>query len=369
MTHENIEDTSQNYLANYRKEIRKRSLKNLGDDNYTNNNDTNNNNDDNIDENIDVEEKCDKCSSTDLVERGGFITCRDCGCQLDTIIKTTPEWRDYGQNDGKKDQTRCGMPTNVHMPNLYISSVFGQGGKDSYQMRRLRTMQTWNSVSYKDGTVMKSFMEMDNVCGSANIKKNIVQDAKTIFNKIYNIKSHKKTKKRTLQATSVLFACRQQGEGIARGTDEIGKIFGISNKEMRKGIKFMENMLYAIGFDDDEDFKLAEHRSVNSIDYLHRCCSKLNISDGIYLICKSVCSYVEEKRILSNHVPLSRTASIIYFVISILEIDLNKTNIGDACGISDVTINECYQKLTKDSKQIINATALKNYVSSDGVII
>ena len=387
-------DEFDDFLNNVITKNRKKNILLL---NYVENdiiNDFDNNNDNNDNDDI-----CNNCHSNDIVEEKGYITCRSCGCLGQEIISSGPEWRDYGQYDSKNgDPSRCGMPSSEIIPNLYIGSVFSQKYNESYQSRRIRNMQTWGSISYQDSTTLKSFTDMTNVCNISGINLCILEDAKAIYRKIYMIKSNKKTKKRTLQATSVFWACKKKG--VARGSSEIAKSFGISSKEMRKGCKFMENVWNAITYDnndndedevminlDNQDDKSIsdknksdetndkyssmnlstvdtnDYKPSNSLDFLHRCCAKLNILDDIYQIIYSVCDYVEKNNWLSNHIPLSRTACCIYFTCHLLNIKISKSNIDKICRISEVTINKCFQKIMKHSDSIIQNTSLKNYVS------
>jgi len=245
-------DEFDHFLNNVITKNRKKNILLL---NYVENdiiNDFDNNNNDNDD-------ICNNCQSNDIVEEKGYITCRSCGCLGQEIISSGPEWRDYGQYDSKNgDPSRCGMPSSEIIPNLYIGSVFSQKYNESYQSRRIRNMQTWGSISYQDSTTLKSFTDMTNVCNISGINLCILEDAKAIYRKIYMIKSNKKTKKRTLQATSVFWACKKKG--VARGSSEIAKSFGISSKEMRKGCKFMENVWNAITYDNNN---LSFSRNVN----------------------------------------------------------------------------------------------------------
>jgi hypothetical protein len=64
--------------------------------------------------------------------------------------------------------------------------------------------------------------------------------------------------------------------------------------------------------------------------------------------------YIENKKYLEKHTPLSRTSTIIYYIIERLNIPINKNNILQTCEISQVTINKCYQKLMKYKSELEN---------------
>ena len=314
------------------------------------------------------ENKCKRCFSTKLAKMKGNLTCLDCGCFGQNIIINTQEWRDFGNNDNHRgNPIRCGMPTNELLPNVVVSSVFNiRAGKHSYQMSRLRNMQTWGSMTYQDNTLMKSFMDMNIICNVANINPCILENAKYICKQIYLIKTQKKIKKRTLQAASVFSACKKQH--VARGINEIADAFGISMREMRKGCKYVEDLSTSDNDNDSQDEETddiqSEYMPTTSLDYIHRCCSKIGLNDEIYKICEGVCIYVEKMEFLGNHKPLSRTASCITLTCKLLGVEYNIKNVEDVCDISEVTINKCSNKLMKHINNIIKNTDLVNFINS-----
>ena len=68
--------------------------------------------------------------------------------------------------------------------------------------------------------------------------------------------------------------------------------------------------------------------------------------------CCIILIYIEKNKYLEKHTPLSRTSTIIYYIIERLNITINKHTILQTCEISQVTINKCYQKLMKYKKEL-----------------
>ena len=90
------------------------------------------------------------------------------------------------------------------------------------------------------------------------------------------------------------------------------------------------------------------------ITKLHRFVCALGLSDRVFEACKIILIYIENKKYLDKHTPLSRTSTIIYYIIERLGISINKHNILQTCEISQVTINKCYQKLMKFKIELEN---------------
>lgn len=328
-----------------------------------------------------ADDKCSNCDSMDLVQIDGYYTCRECGTCLNEVIDSGQEWRYYGQYDNKAtNPARCGIPTSDLIPNSSIGSIIANQGFETYAMKRIRKIQSWGSTNYKDTTLMNSFNNMNIMASNSGIPQCIIEEAKHMFKKISSVKSYKKAKKDAVQAACIQRACKMNN--VPRDSSEMATIFGISKKDMRKGAKQFEEIWNALRTQEkyEREQKVKKHRETNpeyidneeqdnnykpsnSIDYLHRNCSKLNLNEDIYDICSDICRYIEEEDYLVKHIPLSRTAGAIYFCCQCLNFDIDKQSITSVCNVSEVTINKCYQKLLKIRDQIILNTKLSKYVS------
>ena len=95
--------------------------------------------------------------------------------------------------------------------------------------------------------------------------------------------------------------------------------------------------------------------SSNSVDFIRRFCSHLNLSESIYQVCKHVCEKAEEHNLVSKCIPPSIAAGSIYLVCSLFNINITKRDISDKCKISEVTISKCYKELLKYHKHLLPA--------------
>jgi transcription initiation factor TFIIB len=305
-------------------------------------------------------EICKSCNSTNFINKEGHNVCSECGLIGGIVIDTSQEWRNYGQFDNKSsDPSRCGTSINELIPNMSMGCIIFTNGKESKSMRCARNIQIWNSLTYTDTILLSSFNNMQTIASNAGINQKIIEDAKTIFKKVINFKSNIKAKKLAIQAASIQWACKMSNN--SRDSDELAQLFGITNKDIRKGIKYFDEISKYILQNENGSLDENTFNTINSLDYLHRFCSKLSLNDDIYNICKNVCNFVEDNEILTRHIPLSRTASCICFTCNILKVSLNINIIKSICNCSEVTINKCIQKLEKNRDFIIENTLLKNY--------
>ena len=86
---------------------------------------------------------------------------------------------------------------------------------------------------------------------------------------------------------------------------------------------------------------------VNFTGKLHRFISALGLDERVFLAGKKILEHVEINNYLDKHNPQSRIASILFYVIDRLKINIKKYQIIQICQVSNVTIDKCYLKLMK----------------------
>jgi transcription initiation factor TFIIB len=331
-----------------------------------------------------VIERCTNCSSIKIVALEGRHVCQDCGIENDLVIDCGQEWRYYGSDDTKgTDPSRCGMPTNELLPNSSIGSSVGFSNGDSRAMTKIRNMNNWYNIPYRESSLLESFNNIAILCENAGINSIIIEEAKIMYKAVSEVKHSRRIKKEAMKAASVFLACELKN--VSRSIKEIANIFNIKDtKVMSRSIKNFEeiwqslnnkSMIKSMG--NNEDVNIDEQSKDNNIElsieeqimmelnnssindndfeslnYLHRHCSKLSISDKIYNVCKELLIYIERNNILETHNPLSRVSSVIYYISNILNLSINKLSITKVCNISEVTINKCYNKLLKINKEL-----------------
>ena len=305
--------------------------------------------------------ECNKCNSCDLIDKYGYFICNNCGNKCYNSITSTQEWRYYGINDNKSsDPSRCSTNNNELMPEISGNSILASyGHNNSKKMKLIKQIHTWNSINYRQNTMITDFTLMDNIAVNHSINRYILDEAKFIFKRITDLNYKKKSKKEAIIAACIQCACKIKN--APRGTKEIANMFNITKQEMRKGAKQFEELWSVLNEKIDNSNLYEEKQPNNSIDYLNRRCVELNLSEDVIKICRELCDYVENEELLIKHIPLSRTAGCIYFVCCYLNININKNDITKICSISEVTINKCYNKLLKIKDDIIENTSLKDY--------
>ena len=100
----------------------------------------------------------------------------------------------------------------------------------------------------------------------------------------------------------------------------------------------------------NEEDAQTEICSPDDITKLHRYISLLCLDDNIFQECKKLFIYIETNNCLDTHNPLSKIASIIFYINEKYMLNINKHHIIQTCNVSEVTIHKCYQKILKNVK-------------------
>ena len=176
-----------------------------------------------LDKNEEDEKKLTCCDLKDNYQNDNdMVICKVCKNVI-TNICDNPEWRYYGSKDNKSsDPTRCGMPVNTLLPESSVGSSvsFSSNSNSMYQIRR---MQQWSGMPYKERSVYKVFLEIQNVCNRHNIPSKIINEAKSIYKIASSTKISRGTNREGIIASCVFFACKECD--VPRSSKEIEEKF------------------------------------------------------------------------------------------------------------------------------------------------
>jgi transcription initiation factor TFIIIB Brf1 subunit/transcription initiation factor TFIIB len=228
--------------------------------------------------------KCKECNSIKIKEITGYFTCLDCGLLNESIIDSGQDWRYYGHDDHKgSDPARCDMITNELLPKTSMGSIIGWGGKQTATTKRVRNMKQWNSITYRDSTLLETFNNITILAQNSGLNQCIIEEAKYMYKKISEVKSSRRTKKEGMKAGSIALACKLKG--VPRNCNEIAKICHMkNNKTLRKSIKTFEEIWNNLQSQEKAMFTviLSESDSNSDSDEISDISSESEILDECY---------------------------------------------------------------------------------------
>ena len=284
---------------------------------------------------------CNSCQEDSIKNIKGELICVKCSINYGTVIDNTAEWRFYGSDDSKfSDPNRCGMPTNLLLPEFSLGSVIPFRCNESWEMRKIRNYNTWIGSCYREKSLYNVFESLSSRAKSYGIPNCIIEDAKYKYKIISEVKISRGENRIGIIASCLFIACYENNS--RRSIKEISEIFKISPTSMTKGFKkFNETMLIL----SPELKKKFNYSISESIDFINRFCSNLNLDNEIVNICKYVCKEIEFYDLVSENTPTSKAAGSIYLVSYLFDLNISKKSISSICSTSEVTISKCFIKL------------------------
>lgn len=284
---------------------------------------------------------CNSCNDDTIRNIKGELICIKCSMTYGVNIDNGAEWRYYGSDDSRNsDPNRCGMPSNSLLPEFSLGSVIMYKCNESFEMKKIRNYNTWIGSCYKEKSLFTVFESISMRAKSYGIPQCIIEDAKYKYKEISELKISRGENRLGIIASCLFIACYENNS--RRSSKEIAEIFKISPRSMTKGFKkYNEIMLSS----NKEIFSCDDVYISDSIDFINRFCSNLNLDQNITDLCYYVCSQIEKYDLVSENTPTSKAAGCIYLISYLFDLEISKKDISNICSTSEVTITKCFIKL------------------------
>ena len=295
--------------------------------------------------NTDKKGSCCDISTNIVLSKESSYMCKVCDKEI-CSISDAPEWRYYGNDDSKSsDPTRCGPPINAYLPKSSIgTAVSSQNNRCDNNTNKVRRFQTWNSMTYKERSLNEVYKLITNTCKSNNINQKIINEAKSLYTLVAEVKISRGVNRSGIIVASVFFACKNCE--VPRSDKELSKIFNVDNKVVTSGIKKFQEILRT---NRSYNMRLVTKNSITPSDLIDRYCNKLNIEDVNSI--KNLCKIIDKHKLVSENTPPSISAGCIYYYVVNNKLNISKREIHNVCEISEVTINKCYKKICEALKK------------------
>ena len=305
---------------------------------------------------------CTLCKSVLIIMEDGFPTCtnQECSVIYKNTLDYSPEWRFYGADDkNANDPTRCGNPINP----LLVESSYGCKvlcvGNSSYEMKKIRKWTEWQSMPHKEKSLYDEFQFITTMAQNAGIPKIFIDVAMTIHKDISEQKMFRGLNRDGIKAASIYISCRLNG--CPRTSHEIAEIFKLDKTSATSGCSMAVNILHNIER-NVEPSQQTDLCTTTPSSFIDRFCSKLNINNELTMLSKFIASKLENQNIISDNTPHAIAAGIVYFVSQNCNLNINKMDIKQICGVSEVTINKCFKKMENIKTNLIPKCILDKYM-------
>jgi transcription initiation factor TFIIIB Brf1 subunit/transcription initiation factor TFIIB len=305
-------------------------------------------------------DKCYNCDSTKIYtdQDDSVIRCDNCGLKLLEMLDSNPDWNSI--NSTCDNISRCGAPTNYYFPQSSLGTKVTNG-----RFTRISVLERWSQMPYKERSRYEVLKYIDTKCKASDISQPIIDNAKNIFNEL-SLKKHqietdagdtvdKNIIIRGFNRKGIISACVLNGsnlQGKPMTPKEVGKIFGITEKQVTKGNRKLRDIL-------NDDTIISNIRSSQSDEYIDRkeYINMLKFDKVQIELAKKIAKNVKRLDIATDHQPASLAAGSVMLMANILNLSLSKKIISDTFDISQVTIIKTFRKIFPYRKLLISNEA------------
>tara|TARA_Y100000287_G_C14233983_1_gene363662 strand:+ start:3327 stop:4316 length:990 start_codon:yes stop_codon:yes gene_type:complete len=288
---------------------------------------------------------CKECNIPTITHGLDIWECKRCGSIVEQMIDNSAEWRTY-PDGSKHDTIRCSAVINNLLPQSSKGTIILSTNNSNYQMRRTQKVHSWSAMTYKERCLNSTFQDISLRSLNGHILPVCIRLAHEYYSIVSELYVARGVMRKGLIAACVFMACKKKG--VPRTSQEIAKIFKISDKWVTRGNKKFTELWNLSG---NEHITYAN--DCQSMDYLARFCSKLSEkSTELLKKSKDICQLCRDNAILSQNTPVSIAAASIYMATTILdmETEIPRTDIAKVANTSQVTIGKCYKELLKHPK-------------------
>jgi transcription initiation factor TFIIIB Brf1 subunit/transcription initiation factor TFIIB len=293
---------------------------------------------------------CHLCGSIDSVKAiQGIAVCVSCGVEMGPIVSDELECQYAGVAVGDNANTaRSGLSNNNLLPGSNLSTKI-VGNQISYSMKQINNV--WDSLNYRERTLLKIFKHISDNCRSKGIPKNVIDYSQVLFTMAYE--KQKKLKKGNRGSRSdklegmiggcIYYSCK--GYNINRSHQEIAEICGVDKSVISYGCKLVFRLLHS-------ELDLNMNRTTYN-DFLERYAYHLNLEENELEIIKECCNEIYQHQFLDNSKPSTLVAVTIYLCSNLYDFGLDKFDIAEQCHTTEPTLNKNYKILMEHIDQII----------------
>jgi len=296
------------------------------------------------------EQICIACKSDKMVadESQGYNVCMECGVINSMYLNKNPTFNKDGESKGNSSY---GCPTNFFFPKSALGTKIKCKG-----FNRISALQRQGQMPYKEKSLMEELYKIQDKCRQYNITQSIIDTSKILYKKVNDSKHTKGTRKgknrimrcinrRSMIAACVFYACKLQSE--PRSPKEIADIYSLEIKHVNKGYrKFMD-------FINLEELQHT-FTSSKSTDFIKRFADKLDMEEKYIKYATEISNNINKLDLASTHEPPSVAAGCLLLVVNMYSLTINKKQISEVFGISDVTISKTYRRIWPFHKIITN---------------
>jgi transcription initiation factor TFIIB len=298
-------------------------------------------------------EVCELCDAPVAFTDEGFLCCtgRTCGIVYNDILDHGAEWRRYGGGEGGgPDPARTGLPINPLLQESSYGCRVTCQPNCTYEMRKICRYTNWQAMPYQEKSQYDEFTRITAMAQQSGLSKLLIDDALRHHKRVSQHQTFRGSNRDGIIAASVYIACR--ANGYPRTAKEIAAMFKLDGGSATRGCKNAVAIINGLERDATDADK-TRFTKTTALSFIDRYCSKLSLGVELTKLCQFVATRLEKNNWIPENTPHAKAAGIIYFVACVCGAGVTKQDVNRVSGISEVTINKCYKKMSPLESQLI----------------
>jgi transcription initiation factor TFIIIB Brf1 subunit/transcription initiation factor TFIIB len=184
---------------------------------------------------------CPHCDMQDCFDTSELMTCKSCGYVVSRPFDSSAEYRFFSNDDRGGDPTRVGAPQDPTLPQASLGTVILGGYGATKSMYKVRKYHTWNTVPYKERSLIQANERLALVGLNHGINHSAIDATRTTYITIKEIGGRQGLSKDAMLAGCLYMALK--GSGSPRKPKEIAEMFGLSSATFTKALKQLQEIL------------------------------------------------------------------------------------------------------------------------------
>jgi transcription initiation factor TFIIIB Brf1 subunit/transcription initiation factor TFIIB len=179
----------------------------------------------------------------------------------------------------------------------------------------------------------------------------LVIEAFKVYKKIYEKKLYRGRNRKGIKAGCLLYIIRKNDNPAINtiSPKKIADVCGLKKNTVLTGFKKVNELLHRY------NLGATNTSPTNTKNYIAKYCANLGIKEDNQKSAQDLMNGLQVLGTISNNTDKTQITGCIYTVVCMNNIDnIDKDAIADVCGISDVTLQKCYNKILSVVDQILN---------------
>jgi len=289
---------------------------------------------------------CSECGSSNIIHdnESGEIICGACGLVITgSVINKGPEWRAFTQTE-KESRSRVGVPLSFSVHDKGLTTMIGRVGRDAFgrkiplktklQMLRLRKWQIRSRVhSSVDRNLAQAMAELDRLTDKLHIPPSIKEKAAVIYRRALDKGLVRGRSISAIAAASLYAACRTSQ--TPRTLRELAEHSPIDKKDIARCYRLLLREL---------DMKMPIPAAQLRVPKI---AAKVKVGEKTQQRAVEILREAERLKTTAGKDPMGLAAAALYMACVMNDEKRTQKIIGEAAGVTEVTIRNRYKNLKK----------------------